>query len=313
MTKALSRDLRAFVEMLAYRRPAGSKTERQFIREFLEPLGIERDKAGNVIKRIGTAPVLWSSHTDTVHHEGGMQALAINGDAVRLPKSSKSNCLGADDTSGVWIMREMILAGIPGLYVFHRGEEIGGVGSRHIANETPSLLQGIECAIALDRKGATSVITHQGDRTCSDVFAQSLADALNVSNLAFAADSGGLFTDTANYTDLVGECTNLSVGYSRQHSADEWQDLSFLLRVRDALLALDTGRLVFERKPGETDPLDLDYREWARSYYASQRTMKQIVEDNAADVADLLLEFGYDAESLLNELYARGVEPQDWH
>ena len=45
-------------------------------------------------------------------------------------------------------MREMILAGIPGLYVFHRNEESGGAGSDWIARETPWELHGIKAAIA---------------------------------------------------------------------------------------------------------------------------------------------------------------------
>jgi hypothetical protein len=313
--KPESPSLAILLDMLTYRRPAGSKTERRFIRKFLEPLGLDRDRAGNLYKRIGTAPVLWSSHTDTVHKDGGAQLVCVTDDVAHLPPGSTSNCLGADDTTGVWLMREMILARVPGLYVFHRGEECGGIGSTYIATKTPNLLCGIKAAIALDRKGHNSVITHQFARCCSDTFADSLADALG---LGFTRDSTGTFTDTANYTDLVGECTNISVGYSRQHSKDETQDLGFAVAMRDALLAIDLTKLVYSRAAGEKDPDDFDWGtydktgkgqndNWSQHYPGhEQRKFADIVRDYPHEVADLLLDYGYDVETLLNEIYVRG-------
>jgi hypothetical protein len=53
---------------------------------------------------------------------------------VGLAASEKmSSCLGADDAAGVWLLCEMIRAGIPGLYVFHRNEERGGRGAEFFA------------------------------------------------------------------------------------------------------------------------------------------------------------------------------------
>lgn len=242
------------MDMLTYKRPAGSKTERRFIREFIHPLGVDTDAMGNLYKRIGRAPVVWSCHTDTVHRDGGTQAISVAAGRVVLAKTSQSNCLGADDTAGVWLLTEMIKANRPGLYIFHRAEEIGGVGSSHIASKTPNLLTGMDCAIALDRRGTTDIITHQaGGRCCSDAFAGALARALGT---GYAPDSGGLFTDTANYTGLIGECTNVSVGYYSEHSAREALDIEHVLKLRQALLAIDTESLPIERTPGEPDPDD---------------------------------------------------------
>ena len=44
-----------------------------------------------------------------------------------------SDCLGADDGAGVFLMLEMIDANVEGTYIFHRGEERGGWGSSQIA------------------------------------------------------------------------------------------------------------------------------------------------------------------------------------
>jgi hypothetical protein len=243
--------------MLSTRRRAGGRQERRFIQEFIQPVArMKQDGAGNLMCTVGDeAPrVLWSCHTDTVHRAGGRQRLKWRGVKLTLGDSTQSNCLGADDTAGVWLMREMILAQKPGLYVFHRGEEIGGIGSSWLAKHTPSVLNGIEAAIAFDRRGTADVITHQfGGRCCSTDFAKSLAAGLNAGGLKYKPNSGGSFTDTANYTDLVGECTNLSVGYRHEHSKDEELDVQHLLDLRAALLRLDTASLVIKRKPGEID------------------------------------------------------------
>lgn len=232
------------ISMLAYMRPAGSSTEREFIRRFIRPTGAQPDPRGNYLLRIGDAPVAWCSHTDTVHHWGGRQPVEVVKGVARV---TGSNCLGADDTTGVWLMLEMIRADVPGLYIFHRAEERGCLGSSYIAKHTPELLDGIDAAIAFDRRGFADVLTHQmGERTASNAFAWSLADQLPK---GYRPDDGGVYTDTYEYAHIVPECTNISVGYGSQHSAAEWQDLAFAAELRDYLIQIDPDRLIFERDP----------------------------------------------------------------
>lgn len=247
-------------EMLTYRRPAGSKAERKFIRRFLRPLGVEQDGAGNLIKRIGDAPVMWSSHTDTVHKSGGRQATCEDTKTGYITAINQS-CLGADDTVGVWLMVEMIKREVPGLYIFHRAEEIGAYGSMHIANATPRLLAGIQYAIALDRKGTKSIVTNQmGSRCCSDAFANALGKALD---LGMSADDSGVFTDTVNYIEHVPECTNISVGYYDHHTAREKLFVPHAMALLEALCALDVSSLPVERIPGPaTYDDDADQEPW---------------------------------------------------
>lgn len=306
--------IRTLLDMLAYRRPAGSKTERRFIREYLEPLGVQRDAFGNLTKRIGNAPILWSSHTDTVHKQGGIQAVKVTQGWVKLAKSSPSNCLGADCTAGVWLMREMIQAGIPGLYVFHREEECGGLGSGFIADTTPQLLDGIQAAIAFDRRGATSIITHQwGGRCASDAFANSLGEALGI---AYQLDDGGTFTDTANYTHIVPECCNVSVGFYDEHTARESLNLRHVIALRDALLKLDTGKLVIERNPSVVDRWEhvkpgIGAGDWSSYSFndndnGTPLSLVEMVKRYPLEVADLLEAFGMDSKGLEDEIIMRG-------
>lgn len=253
-------EIERLLDMLSYKRPDGGMTDWEFIGKFIASVSpkSEIDQEGNVWIKVGESPILWSCHTDTVHHDEGRQEVVVKGGWARVVFKSethgKSNALGADDTAGCWLMTEMIRAKVPGLYVFHRGEEVGGRGSMYAARHETARLDGIKYAIALDRKGYGDVITHQfNSRCCSNAFAKSLAKILGGS---FAPDDTGMFTDTANYTDVIGECTNLSVGYFDNHGPTERLNLPFVAHLRKTLIEADFSSLVFEREPGEVDEND---------------------------------------------------------
>lgn len=256
------------VDMLTYKRPHGSKSERKFINRFIRPLGVREDGFGNLIKVVGNSPVLWSCHTDTVHKSAGRQSVHLSGDGWL--SAPHSDCLGADCAAGVWIMSEMIRLGIGGTYVFHRDEESGGHGATWITNNTPELLKPIKYAIAFDRKGFGSVITHQfGSRGCSEAFANALSHELGE---GWAPDDGGTFTDTAMYFEHVPECTNISVGYVDQHTRYEKLYLPFLVDLLGSIAALDVDSLPCERDHTADDELTGGYYYrggYGRSYGSS--------------------------------------------
>ena len=245
--------IETIANMLSYRRPADSRSELKFIRRFILPVGVESDSYGNLFKRVGNAPILWSCHTDTVHHIPGRQKVKVDTKGI-MSLDGKSECLGADNAAGVWLCLEMIKAGVEGLYVFHREEESGGNGSDYIARRTPELVEGCKAAIAFDRRGTRSIITHQwGGRCCSDAFAHSLGDILGMDHVN---DPGGSFTDTANYaTNLIGECTNVSAGFTAEHSRSESLDLAYLIHLRNRLVSADFSSLEFNREPGDCEPV----------------------------------------------------------
>ena len=243
------------LDMLETCRPGDSKSEEDYLAAFIKPLEPFVDEFGNHIIEVPIPDgvshprILWSTHTDTVHWHDGKQKVEVT---MGMAWTSNGSCLGSDDTVGNWLALEMIAARVPGVYVFHREEETGGGGSMWLAKHAGEWLGQFDCAIALDRAGYSDVITHQaGGRCCSDKFAQSISDLLGGT---FKPCSSGVFTDTANYVDHVGECTNLSVGYFKQHGPMEHTNLSFASSLRDALVSADWSALVFERKPGEEDP-----------------------------------------------------------
>lgn len=273
--------------MHTYARPSGSNAELAFNARYLDSMaGMQIDEAGNRFVRIGTAPVLWSSHTDTVHKKSARIKLAYGDGILSLASGEKASCLGADDSAGVWIMRQMILRAVPGLYVFHAAEEIGGHGSAHIALHAPDMLRGIDYAIALDRRGTSSVITHQMDRCASDEFAESLAHYLGGE---FEPDDSGTFTDTANYVDLVPECTNLSVGYYGAHSAAETLDIGFCAALLEKLSGLDVSALPVVRRPDVSEIYGYGFDDTGED-------LADMVYDNPEIAADILADYGVNAD-----------------
>ncbi len=321
-------DVDMLLAMHQYMRPAGSQSEAAFVARFLAPLAdhanvtsYTRDLKGNVIIRVGAdSRAMWSSHTDTVHYDSGQQSLAwadgwlVVNDRVPAaedqpePKPQPPNCLGADCTAGVWLMVQMITAPVPvpGLYIFHAEEETGGGGSRYISAKTPEVLSGIDYAIAFDRRGYKSVVTHQfGSRCCSEGFATALAERLGlIDGNAYAPDDGGTFTDTANYTHLVPECTNISVGYFDQHSSSESLDLWFLLALRDRLCSPD---FTAETLPALRDPNEWDDHHYAPRKRELRNSMEDLVWDHPDIAAELLEAMGITEQDFMDVVEKRGI------
>ena len=244
--------------LLTYCRPHNSRTEGSVVdRYILTQPGAWTDPHGNVHVTVGTPDILWSCHTDTVHQADGRQRVVRRGDWISLAPGSTSNCLGADDTAGVYLCLRMIAAGRSGHYIFHRGEERGGVGSSALAAHSPELLDGHRFTIALDRAGTTDIVTSQcGQRCASYAFAASLGRALRPTFTRTHAytPAAGVYTDTHEYRRLIPECTNLSIGYEHAHSPSERVNATHVHRLLAALLALDSADLVCRRSADEPDP-----------------------------------------------------------
>jgi len=305
------------LQMHTYARPAHGPGEKLFCARYLDCIpGMAIDAYGNRILTVGTAPrVLWSSHTDTVHKAEGRPRLAYGDAWLTLSAKDPASCLGADCTAGIWLMMQMIARRIPGLYVFHAAEEVGGLGSAHIAAETPSILARIDYAIAFDRRGYDSVITHQsGGRCASDAFAKTLATQLGGS---YAPDDGGTFTDTASYTGLIPECTNLSVGYFGAHTAAESLDVAFLVDLLERVCSLDPTSWPIARAPGEDDyyggygrfsSSSFGHDDFTRSRYsdtAPGQTLENLAADYPTVAAEILEDLGVTPAEFLEILDIR--------
>ena len=248
-------------QMLRVKRPHGGAGEARAVAWLANRLPVTMiDGAGNIhvdLRVCGTR-TMFTAHTDTVHHGEGDNTIRLDVTPERtLWRAGEGACLGADDGAGVALMMHMIDAGVPGYYVFFRGEECGGLGSTWLDKHWDDVgMADIDHCVSFDRADQMDVITHQaGGRCCSDEFGQALADALTTPDLslAFAPDSTGVFTDSANLTERIPECTNLSVGYKHQHGDGEYQDVTFLAKLADQLCKVDWAALPVARDPAERE------------------------------------------------------------
>ena len=248
--------------ILSTKRAHNSKGDllfRSWLTKHIQSLGYIADIVGNgnIAVAVGKSCSLFCCHLDTVHNveesDGTAQTLSEDFGLVGVMDSS---CLGADDGVGIYIMLEMIRAGVPGVYLFHVGEEVGCQGSRYLAVHEREWLSTFERAIAFDRAvhpgQRPEVITHQsGMRCASDEMGQALADALNKvdPSLGYEPSDRGVLTDTLEYIEIVPECLNLGCFYDLQHSKAEYVDIERVEALKEACLVIDWESLPTKRDP----------------------------------------------------------------
>ena len=249
---------------LSIKRPSGSASEKYFA-DWLHThlprrshIAVSYDAAGNLHVDARQDPLsrtLFVAHMDTVHREEG---------ANRIRKTqgmwyADGACLGADDGAGCALLMHLLHAQIPGYYIFTVSEERGGIGAKFLADHSPELLGQFDRAIAFDRRGIDSVITHQGwGRCCSDDFASALSGELCADGvLMYLGDDTGVYTDTAEFTDIIPECTNISVGYYNEHSDRETLDIHHFTALAAAVVKIKWDALPTVRDPLYVEPLPI--------------------------------------------------------
>ena len=211
---------------------------------------IGRDGAGNlhVDTRLNSSnKTLFVAHVDTVHRKEGPNKIR----KTNTHWHADGAALGADDGAGVAMLMHLLHAGVPAYYIFTQGEECGGIGATWLADNWKDGLAKFDRAIAFDRRGIDSVITHQGmGRCCSDVFADALSAELNGDmTLMYLPDDTGVYTDTAEFIDIIPECTNISVGYYSEHSENEKLDIIHFQALAERVTKIDWDMLPTDRDP----------------------------------------------------------------
>lgn len=266
----LTPDEAKLLTILTYRRPHDDAFTAQFVEKYIASVGATKlDEVGNygllVRNDDGTDPeTMFSCHYDTVHGIGKIQKVCYD-PTLRMAYKDDEMPLGADDGAGVWLLLYLLKHGVPGLYLWHAGEEKGCIGSKYLASQKPEWLTRIKRAIAFDRRDTTHIITHQGgERGCSKEFAEAFAVELNKTGLKYAADPTGLYTDTREYFDLIPECTNISVGYEGEHSKSEMLDVGHVMKLAEVLVTIDFEKLPVKRD--HTAPAEYEYDHYGYGY-----------------------------------------------
>lgn len=259
---------RKFLQLTKYTYPHGTEG---FLKSYL-PEGTKKDPHGNFYYLIGEKPTtMFTCHLDTACSK---QVKVNHVQTQRFIKTDGSSILGADDKAGMVVILNMIENRIPGLYYFFIGEEVGCIGSSRLAKNwvDSEFSYTVSKVVSFDRRSDCSVITHQWyGRCCSDAFAEELSIRLNGTGqkLKLEPDDTGVLTDSAQFMDIVPECTNISVGYMYEHTTVEQQDIDFLQRLCKAVCLIDWETLPVERDPygdisndeDDEDEFDIDYSE----------------------------------------------------
>lgn len=281
-----------FLQLTNYTYPHGTEG---FLKGFL-PNGYKEDGYGNYYYLIGDNPTtMFTCHLDTACKDQQRVNHIFKGNMI---STNGKTILGADDKAGMVVILNMIEKKVPGLYFFFIGEEVGCIGSGLLSDNWDEFQHSkdITKVVSFDRRGTTSVITHQfWGRCCSDEFGKILAGRLNstTDKLMLDIDNTGIMTDSAKFMGLVQECTNISVGYYNEHTFRECQDIDFLQILCKAVVEIDWETLPIIRNIEEdinnfeddeddytyTEPLeDSSYSEDYYSYFSIDgKTKKQFI------------------------------------
>ena len=331
-------DLKLLTKILTTHRPSWGSTKwfEPLLSSALAGAGHDvRDAHGNYFVLIGDSEqsdVAFTSHLDTVARPGSAAPdIAITNKGVMFLRNPQvADCLGADCGAGIYLMLEMIKRGVHGRYCFFVDEEVGCEGSSASAKDDTGFWTGVKAMISFDRRG-DGIITHQRyQRCCSDTFAKELAARLGRTD---AHLQRGVYTDSAEFMQIIPECTNIGVGYMHEHTPDEVLDLSILGSVLEHVLSPGA----FKHLPIERDPKVVEPDAWLSAYThpltmpldvppaedphllaafkeVSQLSKQQLISwvlDNPARAAEYIMVYSdYGFRDELIELGTRVVE--DW-
>lgn len=250
---------KTFLQLTSKTYPYGYESE---LVKFL-PKGYSIDLDGNYYFKIGESKTLFACHLDTACKTQTNVTHVIDENTIRTDGSS---ILGADDKAGMTVILYMISENIPGTYYFFIGEEVGCVGSSAASMRYKDFMK-YDRIISFDRRGLNSVITHQrGIRCCSDEFANKLSSNLSKYNMDFKLDDSGVYTDSAEFTSIISECTNISVGYYNEHTKIESQDIKHLELLAIACSKIDWEELPTKRDQSKVEKLVYNYNSHSTTF-----------------------------------------------
>lgn len=229
------------------------KSLKAYLKDYFKKEGKEVKEGAGYLYVEGSFPVLLSAHLDTVHHDLPKEIVYEDG-KIWSPQG-----IGGDDRCGVYaIMR--ILKEIDCPAVFCEDEETGGFGGSLFA-ESPicddlSKSDRIKYVIDLDRKGSDEAIYYELDNSEFEWFVEK----------KFWHSDWGTFTDICTICPALGVAgVNLSIGYYKQHTKQEYVVLSEMDRAIEetkALIRRTDPEVTFEYKESRSK-----YGYWGRYGY----------------------------------------------
>ena len=245
--------------------PSGKeKKMRKFVKDYIRKncgdCSVTQDKLGNlfIVKGQSETYPCVAAHLDQVqkYHTKDFTCMEVNDKVFGWsPKNMEQQGLGADDKNGIWICLECLRRYDVLKVAFFVGEEVGCEGSGDCDLD---FFKDCRFIIEPDRRGSSDLIT---DMFCGDVCSKEFVKAIDAESYGYTHDSGSI-TDVGELVQRgVGiSCLNLSCGYYRPHTDEEYTCLTELEN------CLDFVRHIIETC---TDVYPFEYERYSMQGYNS--------------------------------------------
>ena len=270
-----------------------------WVRQTVPDAKIECDKPGNLYITKGkssTFPCI-VAHMDQVQERHSKDFIAYEAEDIIIgfsPKHKEQQGLGADDKCGLWIGLNCLQKFDCLKLAFFVGEEVGCKGS---GLADMAFFDDCRFVIEPDRKGSEDLITQIGwTPLCSDDFLKDIG----FKKFGYK-EAEGMMTDIETLKDngLMLSCINLSCGYYRPHSNEEFVYKPALLNC-----------LAFVEHIIKTCTQVYPHID-NTSYYERQNYYGDIYDDYYSEIYDLLtndpsLSFG-DIEAMFKDWYGNKI------
>ena len=270
-----------------------------WVRQTVPDAKIECDKPGNLYITKGkssTFPCI-VAHMDQVQERHSKDFIAYEAEDIIIgfsPKHKEQQGLGADDKCGLWIALKCLQKFDSLKLAFFVGEEVGCKGS---GLADMAFFDDCRFVIEPDRKGSEDLITQIGwTPLCSDDFLKDIG----FKKFGYK-EAEGLMTDIEALKDkgLMLSCINLSCGYYRPHSNEEFVYKPALLNC-----------LAFVEHIIKTCTKVYPHID-NTAYYEKQNYYGDIYDDYYSEIYDLLtddpsLSFG-DIEAMFKDWYGNKI------
>jgi len=215
--------------------PAPSEGEaamQLYIIRFLKKhkINYDIDKVGNIYNVDEYAPLL-CAHLDTVQGVTDIEGI----DSIKIRKGilKGKGIIGGDDKCGIFIMLNLLMERPSDFnFLFTVEEEIGALGSSDFVGDW---MEYMPYALILDRRG-------KGDIICSENSYGTLEfeeELFKVGAPYGYKPSHGSFSDADSIAPYLC-CANLSVGYYKPHTKNEYVIIKHLMNAYDYVWAILT-------------------------------------------------------------------------
>lgn len=200
----------------------------------------------------GNTPVLLTAHLDTVHKEPVKQI--VIGDGVM----SSPQGIGGDDRCGVWIATQVAKGtNMRPTILFCEDEEIGSVGAeKFIKTEYSKEIETLKFFVELDRANRNDAVFYDCD---NPEFTEFIIDETGYK------EAWGTFSDISVLAPAAGvAAVNLSCGYYKAHTVDEYVITSEMERTKYAVIKL--LKKARQEDVPQYEYIEDEYMKWYQKY-----------------------------------------------